>query len=330
MLLARKPQYYPAKRPEWTPRRPGRLDAPAPRRNAAERSRTITLFALVLVLASGFLHAAWNLLAKRASGDASGPAFVWLYSALSTVIFAPLAAVVVIGGEGVGPVGLFFMFGTGALHVGYFLSLQKGYQVGDLSVVYPLARGVGPLLASGTAILFLGESAGPLAVGGILLIVAGVFLLSWEPDDGGKSPGERWLGVAFGLLTGVFIAGYTLWDKVAVSDLALSPVLYYWGSLVVQTVILLPVALRLRGEIRTAWRARWAETLGVAVLSPLAYLLVLTALVFAPVSRVAPAREIGILIGTLLGGNLLAEGGLKRRLIASFCMVLGIVALAVG
>lgn len=290
----------------------------------------MSLFALGLVLASGFLHAAWNLLAKRASGDAGGPAFVWLYSALSTVIFVPLAAGVVIGGERAGPLGLLFMLGTGVLHVGYFLSLQKGYGVGDLSVVYPLARGVGPLLASGTAILLFGESAGPVAVAGILLIVAGVFLLAWEPDDGRGSPRGRWPGVAFGLLTGVFVAAYTLWDKYAVSGLALSPVLYYWGSLVVQTVILLPVALSRRAEVGGAWRARRTETLGVAVLSPLAYLLVLTALVFAPVSRVAPAREIGILIGTLLGGGLLAEGGLGRRLAASLCMVLGIVALAVG
>ena len=291
---------------------------------------TVTLFALGLVLISGTLHAVWNLLAKRASGDASGPAFVWLYSALSTVIFAPLAAGVFIGGERVGAVGLLFVFGTGALHVGYFLLLQKGYQVGDLSVVYPLARGTGPLLASGAAILLLGERAGPVAWAGILLIVAGVFLLAWEPDGGSRSPRERRLGVVFGVLTGVFIAAYTLWDKYAVADLALSPILYYWGSLLVQTVVLLPVALRRREEIRVAWRARRPETLGVAVLSPVAYLLVLTALVFAPVSRVAPAREIGIFIGTLLGGGLLAEGGLGRRLLASLCMVLGIVALAVG
>ena len=282
------------------------------------------------MLVSGFLHAAWNLLAKRASGDASGPAFVWLYSALSTVIFAPLAAAAFIGGERLGAVGLLFVFGTGALHIGYFLSLQKGYQVGDLSVVYPLARGTGPLLASGAAILLLGERAGPVAWAGILLIVAGVFLLAWEPNGGGRSPAGARLGVAFGLLTGAFIAAYTLWDKQAVGSLALSPVLYYWGSLLVQTVVLLPVAVRRRGEIRAAWGARRAETLGVAVLSPAAYLLVLTALVFAPVSRVAPAREIGILIGTVLGGGLLAEGGLERRLLASLCMVLGIVALAVG
>jgi drug/metabolite transporter (DMT)-like permease len=282
------------------------------------------------VLVSGFLHAVWNLLAKRASGDASGPAFVWLYSALSTVIFAPLAAGVFVAGERLGAVGLLFAFGTGVLPVGYFLSLQKGYQVGDLSVVYPLARGTGPLLASAVAILLLGERAGPVAWAGILLIVAGVFLLAWEPNGGGRSPAGARLGVVFGLLTGAFIAAYTLWDKQAVGNLALSPVLYYWGSLLVQTVVLLPVAVRRRGEIRAAWRARRAETLGVAVLSPVAYLLVLTALVFAPVSRVAPAREIGILIGTILGGGLLAEGGLERRLLASLCMVLGIVALAVG
>ena len=137
------------------------------------------------MLVSGFLHAVWNLLAKRASGDASGPAFVWLYSALSTVIFAPLAAGVFVGGERLGAAGLLFVFGTGALHIGYFLLLQKGYQVGDLSVVYPLARGTGPLLASGAAILLLGERAGPVAWAGILLIVAGVFLLAWEPDGGG-------------------------------------------------------------------------------------------------------------------------------------------------
>ena len=113
-------------------------------------------------------------------------------------------------------------------------------------------------------------------------------------------------------------------------DLSLSPVLYYWSSLLVQTVIVLPVALRSRGEIQVAWRSRRPETLGVAVLSPVAYLLVLTALVFAPVSRVAPAREIGILFGTLLGGGLPAEEGLERRLLASLCMVLGIGALAVG
>jgi len=230
----------------------------------------------------------------------------------------------------VGTVGLLFMFGTGVLHLGYFLSLQEGYRVGDLSVVYPLARGTGPLLASGAAIVLFGERPGPVAVAGILLIVLGVFLLGWEPGGTRGSIERKRLGIAFGLLTGVFIAAYTLWDKYAVSGLSLSPILYYWASLLVETVVLLPVALRRKEEIGGAWRSRRKEALGVAVLSPLAYLLVLTALSFAPVSHVAPAREISILVGTLMGGSLLAEGGLRRRMFASSFMVLGIVALAVG
>jgi len=292
----------------------------------------MTLLALVLVLAAGSFHATWNLLAKRASSGVSGPAFVWLCTALSMLIFAPVVAIVLSENPHVGTLGLLFMFGTGILHTGYFLSLQEGYRVGDLSMIYPLARGTGPLLASAAAIALFDERPGPLGAAGILLIVSGVFLLAWEPDSGsrGSAKKKKWLGMAFGLLTGVFIASYTLWDKYAVSDLSLSPILYYWASLLVEALLLTPLALRDKEKVRAAWRAHWLETLGVAVLSPLSYVLVLIALVFTPVSQVAPAREISILIGTLMGGRLLAEGGLRQRLVASGLMVVGIAALAVG
>ncbi len=291
----------------------------------------MTLLALALILAAGFFHATWNLLAKRASSGVSGPTFVWLCTALSTLIFAPVAAIVLSENPHVGTLGLLFMFGTGILHTGYFLSLQEGYRVGDLSMIYPLARGTGPLLASAAAIALFDERPGPLGAAGILLIVSGVFLLAWEPDSGSRgSAKKKWLGMAFGLLTGVFIASYTLWDKYAVSDLSLSPILYYWASCLVEALLLMPVALRDKEKVRAAWRAHWLESLGVAVLSPLSYVLVLIALVFTPVSQVAPAREISILIGTLMGGRLLAEGGLRQRLVASGLMVVGIAALAVG
>ena len=199
-------------------------------------------------------------------------------------------------------------------------------------MIYPLARGTGPLLASTAAIALFDERPGPLGAAGILLIVSGVFLLAWEPDSGGRGSAKKkkWLGMAFGLLTGVFIASYTLWDKYAVSDLSLSPILYYWAFNSVEALLLTPLALRDKEKVRAAWRAHWLETLGVAVLSPLSYVLVLIALVFTPVSQVAPAREISILIGTLMGGRLLAEGGLRQRLVASGLMVVGIAALAVG
>jgi len=291
----------------------------------------MTLLALALVLTAGFFHATWNLLAKRASSGVSGPVFVWLCTALSTLIFAPVAAIVLSENPHVGTLGLLFMFGTGILHTGYFLSLQEGYRVGDLSMIYPLARGTGPLLASAAAIALFDERPGLLGAAGILLIVSGVFLLAWEPDSGSRgSAKKKWLGIAFGLLTGVFIASYTLWDKYAVSDLSLSPILYYWASLLVEALLLTPLALRDKEKVRAAWRSHWLETLGVAVLSPLSYVLVLIALVFTAVSQVAPAREISILIGTLMGGRLLAEGGLRQRLVASGLMVGGIAALVVG
>jgi drug/metabolite transporter (DMT)-like permease len=289
----------------------------------------------VLVLTAGLFHALWNLLAKRAGGG--GAPFVWLYTALSALLYTPVATapVFILGETHMSAVGLLFVLGTAVLHIGYFLSLQKGYAVGDLSLVYPLARGTGPLLASAAAIAIFGERPGPVAVLGILLIGGGVFALAWESAGSttGACPAERRarrLGVAYGVLTGAFIAGYTLWDKQAVSGLALSPVLYYWAALSVQALLLAPVALRRKDEVRAAWRTHRPEVLGVAVLSPLSYLLILTALVFAPVSHVAPAREVGILIGTALGGGLLREGNAPRRLLAAGAIVTGIVALVLG
>jgi drug/metabolite transporter (DMT)-like permease len=295
----------------------------------------VTFYALALVLTAGLFHAIWNLLAKRAGGG--GAPFVWLYTALSALLYAPLAAAAVLflGQTSMGAIGSFFVVGTAMLHIGYFLSLQRGYSVGDLSVVYPLARGTGPLLASAAAVALFGERPGPVAVLGILLIGGGIIALAWEPGGAAaaSSPAQRRarrLGVAYGVLTGVFIAGYTLWDKQAVSGLALSPILYYWAALSVQALLLAPAALPRWDEVRAAWRSYRPEALGVAVLSPLSYLLVLTALVSAPVSHIAPAREVGILIGTALGGGLLEEGGAQRRLLAAAAIVAGIVALAFG
>lgn len=292
----------------------------------------MTLFALALVLSAGLFHAIWNLLAKRVGK--AGASFVWLYTALSALLYAPvaLAAIFSLAEIRMGSVGLLFVLGTAILHIGYFLSLQKGYAVGDLSVVYPLARGTGPLLASAAAVVLFGERPSAVAVLGILLIGGGVVALAWEPggDDALGTLKNKRLGVAYGLLTGAFIASYTLWDKQAVSGLALPPILYYWAALLVQALLLAPVALRRKDEVQAAWRAHRPEVLGVAILSPLSYLLVLTALVFAPVSHVAPAREVGILIGTAMGGGLLGEGGVPRRLAAAGAIVAGVVALALG
>jgi drug/metabolite transporter (DMT)-like permease len=286
----------------------------------------MTLFALGLVLVAAVFHATWNLLAKRV-GD-GGAVFVWLFGLCSIAIYAPLAAIVVlVVAPHLGPVQYVFMFGSGVLHLGYFVLLQRGYAVGDLSLVYPLARGTGPLLATAAAIVLFGERPSALVLVGIALITAGVFVLT---SDAGSLRSALGTGVFYGLITGVFIAAYTIWDKQAVSALLIPPILQSWATTLVTTMLLTPFALGRRKEIASLWRAHKPEIFGVAILSPLSYILVLTALVFTPVSYVAPAREISILIGAAMGASLLSERDSKRRLIAAAAMVIGVVALALG
>src|SRR5918997_1853412 len=232
----------------------GRARSPLYCPPAHERERRaipMTLFALVLVMVAATFHATWNLLAKRV-GD-GGAVFVWLFGALSMLIYAPLAAVLVlVERPRRGAAALVFMFGSGVLHLGYFVLLQRGYAVGDLSLVYPLARGTGPLLATAAAIVLLGERPGALAVAGIVLVTVGVILLTTEPGGVRKHGWGR--GVVYGLLTGAFIAAYTIWDKHAVSALLVPPILQSWATTLVTTGLLTPLAGRPRAKTAAPMR----------------------------------------------------------------------------
>ncbi len=159
------------------------------------------------------------------------------------------------------------------------------------------------------------------------LVILGIFLLTGSVLTVRSASSA---GLGFGVLTGVLIASYTLWDKQAVGTLAIPPLLLDWSLSVGRAVILAPIARGRWPEVRRIWREARLQVLGVAILSPLAYILVLTALAFTPVSYVAPAREISILVGTILGTRLLAEGEGLRRVGAASVMVLGVVALALA
>jgi drug/metabolite transporter (DMT)-like permease len=286
----------------------------------------VTLLAFSLILIAAVLHATWNLLAKRAGG---GAGFVWLFSALSALIYAPLGiATFIIRRPSLGGVELLFIAGSGLLHLVYFVLLQRGYRIGDLSLIYPLARGTGPTLSTIAAIAFLSERPSPLAIAGALLVVGSVFVMT----GGTRLFRQQGAGltIGYGLLTGTVIASYTLWDKYAVATLLIPPLLFDWSMGLFRTAMLAPAALRQRQQVASLFRVHWREALGVATLSPLAYILVLTALVSSPVSYVAPAREISILIGAFFGARLLREGDAPRRLAAAGTMVVGVIALAVG
>jgi drug/metabolite transporter (DMT)-like permease len=207
-----------------------------------------------------------------------------------------------------------------------------GYRAGDLSLVYPLARGTGPALATVGAIAFFGERPTPVALIGAALVVAGILVMAGGANiiRFRRSTETVRRAIGYALLTGLTIAVYTLWDKHAVSVLLIPPLIFDWFSNVGRVAFLTPFALRRWQDVRRHWSEHRLETFGVAILSPLSYILVLTALVFTPVSYVAPAREISILIGTGMGTRFLAEGDARRRMIAAAALVAGVIALALG
>jgi drug/metabolite transporter (DMT)-like permease len=282
---------------------------------------------LGLILTAAVVHATWNLLAKQAPG---GVAFVWLVSATATVAWLPVAVVAVaVDGFHLGVLGWGLVLGSSILQVGYLLALQAGYRHGDLSVNYPLARGTAPLVSTLGAVIVLGERPGPLGILGLVLLAGGVVALSSGGWFNGARPGVN-TGAAIGLGVGLIIAMYTVWDAYAVKVAGLSPFLYLWLNEAGRGLLVTPAVLRGDGvsTVRTVWREHRFKILGVGVLAPFAYLLVLLALRTSDVSRVAPLRESSVLIGVLFGAHFLKEGDLRRRLVAAAAIVAGIVVLA--
>jgi len=281
--------------------------------------------ALSLVLVAAVVHAAWNLAAKRVSSG--GTQFVWLYYTVGAVLLLPVTVVLlVVADDRPQWSWLLAAVGTSLLHIVYGVVLQRGYRVGDLSVVYPVARGTGPLLSVLAAVLVLGERPGPLGLLGAFLVVAGVLVISTgrTADD----PRAVQAGILYGLLTGAVIAGYTLWDAHSVTGIGVPPVVYFGLGSILQSVLLVPGALADRAELARVWREQRREVFLVAVLSPIAYILVLFALTMAPVSLVAPARELSIVLGGLAAWLVLGEHNAVRRLAGSVIVLSGIAAIA--
>jgi drug/metabolite transporter (DMT)-like permease len=324
----------------------------------------LSVTALVLIFVAALGHATWNLFSKQASA-AGATLFIWLVSAAATVLFIPVVAVAVLAGHPhLTAANWAVMAGTGVLQVGYFSFLQRGYQAGDLSLVYPIGRGTGALLAALAGIVLLGERPGPVSIAGIGAIIAGIVIIGLpprraaapvpEPPDraplatappamappdsaapapAAQAPAARpgWraaVGLALG--TGAFIASYTLCDKYAVSTLKTPPILEGYAAFPVMLVAFAPQVFRHREDLGGVWRKFWPQVLGAGLLTPGTYMLVLVALSFTAVSAVAPAREVSVLFGVILGRRMLGEGGLPRKLAAAAAIVAGIVAVAVG
>ena len=283
--------------------------------------------ALTLVLVAAVLHATWNLSVKGAAGE-DRVGFVWVYVVVSAALWLPVGVVwAVVTGERPTWWWLAGALVSALLHIVYQLVLQRGYAEGDLNLVYPLARGAGPMLTFLVAVTVLGQHPGPVEVAGVLAVVAGVLLISL----GGRAARPR-AGVAWGLATGATIAAYTLWDNHAVNALDVPPAPYFVAGLVLQLPFL-SVLLARRSDpmpVRQIWSSARTPALVVAACSPLAYILVLRAMQLAPVALVAAGRESSIVVGAVFGWLVLREPRPARRLVGAVVVLAGIGLIAVG
>lgn len=287
----------------------------------------MTVSALTLVLCAALFHALWNTAAKGAGGDSY--VFVWVNSVGSAVLCLPPALVLL--AQAGWPWSWSLLLGpvvSAVLHIVYSLVLQAGYRRAELGVVYPVARGVGPLLTMVVALLLLGERPGAAAIVGGVIVLAGILLVATGRRVTHRDRLVR--GLTYGTATGVAIAGYTLWDNHAVVTWQLEPVIYFAFTITIQSLVLTPGAVLRRRHWQETIRTSWPRSAVVAVLSPLAYVLVLIAMQTTPVSLVAPVRESSIVIGSLLAWWLYREPNPVRRLLGAVVVLAGIALIATG
>jgi drug/metabolite transporter (DMT)-like permease len=289
----------------------------------------------LLVAGSAVLHVAWNVLLKTA-GDPLRAAVVAMTAAAAVIV--PGAAIAWWAGgappipaEAVGVAAL-----SGVLEAAYFVFLAAAYRRGDLSVVYPIARGTAPLLAVFVGVVILGERLGPEGFAGVALLLVGLLMLQqpWRhfrrsADGGGWDP-----AVGFALATGVTIAMYSAVDRVGAR--LVEPWLYAGLIWAFGAVFLWAYALA-TGQV-ARWRGPGTDPFDVpraavgGLITLAAYLLILYAFSVAPLTAVAPLRESAIVLASAWGTLRLGEGGSRpeaaRRITASAIVVLGAVLLA--
>jgi uncharacterized membrane protein len=287
-------------------------------------------FVIALVLVSAGLHVAWNVRLKSA-GDPLRAATVGLLAASVGIVPAGIAAWWLSGRPSLPVEGVVLALVSGVIEAVYFVLLSAAYRRGDLSVVYPIARGTAPLLAVAVGVGLLGEQLGVAGSIGVAFLLIGFLILQrpWQAVRGhGLDP-----SVAFAFATGVSIATYTAIDRVGtrlIDPVTYAAILWVTGALLfvlwIRFVAGGGVFAGGREQLRYAAIGGWL-TLG-------AYLLILWALSIAPLSGVAPLRESAAVFAAAWGSVRLGEavdrGDTVRRVGASVLIVVGAVLLAVG
>lgn len=271
-------------------------------------------FVFTAVLAAAACHAGWNALLKLQVAPVVATVLV---AVAAGVLVLPLLALIPLPAAAAWP----YIVASAIIHVGYFVTLAEAYRWGDLSQVYPIARGTAPLLIAALASLWLQEALGGIGWAGIIVLAAGILLLTFK----GSRKLERFdrRAVAFALATSCTITAYTLVDgigaRLAESALAYTAWLFIGDGITMAIYGWLRVGPSLVKDFRVHWRLATAG----AALSTAAYAIAIWAMTVAPIALVAALRETSVLFAALFGTLILREPVLPVRLLAALLVVAG-------
>lgn len=280
--------------------------------------------ALALVLFAAVLHASWNFVSKKSGG---GSSFVLLYETFAFLIYMPLLYLVDFKRLLSLPLELWLLIILSAvLHVIYTIVLQTGYRKADYSVVYPTARGTGPAFTVLVAVFLFGEKLAPLGFAGIVCVLLGIVLLAMPGKDK-QLKSSLSEGLFWGVLTGVFIASYSSLDGFAIQLIGLTPLMYYVPGMAVRLLLLGPGILSKksgRESFKEDIKKRWKYA------HPASYLLVLFALLYAPLAYVAPTREVSMMLALFIGAKALHEKVTPLKTAGVLAMMTGVVLISLA
>ena len=282
------------------------------------------LAAVVLVLAAAACHTTWNLIFKS-QADRAGVSLGALI--VGVVILSPCLIVYPVREIPLEAWALILL--SGVFETAYVVGLTAAYQAGDLSLVYPIARGTPAIIVLPLSIALLGEPVTALGVLGIALVVVGIFGAHLPPPRAAGDPAAAPArAIVLALLTGLTISGYSLVNKLGVM---IVPVPLYATLVFAVDAMLLALVLRARGTLDWPFaRTRWKPAVAIGVLMIGAYLGVLGAMALAPLAYVVAAREVSIVITTVAGVLLLGERASWRRLPGAALIFAGLVAIAIS
>ena len=284
----------------------------------------MSALALIIVLAAALLHAGWNFLAKKSKKKM---AFIWWFLLIATIGYLPMF-LYFWPRYAVSPAGWACIVATGILHALYFWFMGGAYERGDLSLVYPLSRGSGPLLVPILAIIFLQEQLSLAGILGITLVILGVYFIHLKSFSvvAVTEPFRALGGSAsvWALCTGGTIAGYSLVDKVGVG--LVYPPIYIYLMFVISLLLLSPYVLaKQRAALKLEWLVNKGPVLIDGFLVLFTYLMILFAFRLSKVSYVVAAREVSIVFSAFLGIIWLKEQNAPQKITGAALIAAGVV-----